>query len=491
MKKIYIAIDLGAENGRVILGQVSDSRLNLQEVHRFSNSPIMENGSLRWDFDYLLSEIKAGIAKTVKVTNEEISGIGIDSWGVDFGLIDKKGRLIENPYHYRDSRTNGMMDKAFELIPKKDIYFNTGIQFMQLNTVYQLLAMKTSNSDLLQKTNKLIFMADLVAYHLCGKIFAEYTLASTSQLMNLQTGRWSEEIFDKLLLPIDIMPGVVKAGMVVGKLKSELAGELGATQLSVIAVGSHDTASAIAAVPAKGDSWAYLSSGTWSLMGVEVPSAIINETTYKYQFTNEGGVANTIRLLKNIMGLWIVQECRHQWQAEGEKLSYSQLADLAQKAQPFAGYINPNDSCFFSPGRMPAKINDYLKQAGQNITDDYGQIVRIVLESLAFNYRWVLERIEEVTGKQIDVLHIVGGGIQNELLCQFTADATGKKVVAGPVEATAIGNIIMQAIATGQLKSVSHGREIVKNSIKTKKYLPSDSDVWTEKYKRARKFFDV
>jgi len=484
--KKYIAIDLGAESGRVMLGSVSAERIVLEEMHRFSNGPIEEGGSLHWDFNRLLSEIKAGIGKAVKAAGTEVGGIGADSWGVDFGLIGADGKLLENPYHYRDSRTDGIMEKAFELMDKRQIYENTGIQFMQLNTIYQLLAMRLAGSEVLAKTEKLLFMADLFSYYLCGSAFGEYTLASTSQLMDMKTGRWSSEIFDKLSLPMGIMPDVVQPGTVVGKLSKSIADELGCGQIPVIATGSHDTACAVAAVPAGRGNWAYLSSGTWSIIGAEVPQAIVDDKTFEFEFTNEGGVENTIRLLKNIMGLWLVQECKRQWQREGTDFSYTELTDMAEKSKPFVGRIDVDSSEFLSPGDMPKRINDSLAGTGQKATKDKGQMIRIILESLALKYRQVMDALEDITGTEIDVLHIVGGGIQNELLCQFTANATGKKIVTGPIEATAAGNILMQARAAGQIKSLAEAREIVCNSFELKEYQPKDVSVWQEQYKKLR-----
>jgi rhamnulokinase len=451
-KASYIAVDLGAESGRVMLGRVADGRLSLEQIHRFANGPVEENGSLRWDFDRLLSEIKTGIGQAAKKVGGRVAGIGVDTWGVDFGLLGSDGRLIEKPYHYRDSRTNGMMDKAFSLMPKKRIYESTGIQFMQLNSLYQVLAMRLANSPVLAETERLLFMADLFSYFLCGKAIGEYTLASTSQMMDMQTGQWSRPIFDGLSLPMKIMPEITLPGVVVGPLTPEVAKEAGCEQIPVVAIGSHDTASAVLGVPASGDRWAYLSSGTWSLMGVELPNAIINDKTFQYEFTNEGGVDNTIRLLKNIMGLWLVQECKRQWQRDGQDLSYGELTGMATAAQPFFGHIECDRSEFLAPGDMPARINKCLTETGQKPTQDKGQMVRLILESLALKYRSILNAIEDVTGQEIDVLHIVGGGIQNELLCQFTANAIGRKVITGPIEATAIGNILMQAKAAGQLK---------------------------------------
>jgi len=481
--KKYIAVDLGAESGRVMLGSVSTKKLILEEVHRFGNGPIEDNGSLRWDFNRLLTEIKAGISKAVKAAGTQVWGIGVDSWGVDFGLLDVDGRLIENPYHYRDSQTNGMMDKAFELMSKREIYENTGIQFLQFNSVYQLLAMRLNYSIALAKATDLIFIADLFSYYLCGKIYAEYSLASTSQFMDMRTGQWSKEVMDKLSLPLNILPKVVAPGTVVGQL-SAIGRELRCGPIPIIAIGSHDTASAVAAVPAAGETnWAYLSSGTWSLMGVEVPKAIVNDKTFEYEFTNEGGVENTIRLLKNIMGLWLMQECRRQWQREGADLSYNELSALAEKAEPFASHIEVDYSGFLAPGDMPKRINDYLTETGQNPIYDKGQMIRTILESLALKYRSVVEAIEDATGNTIEILHIVGGGIQNELLCQFTANALGKKAITGPIEATASGNILMQAIATGQITTLDRAREIVRNSFNLKEYQPQDVSLWQEQYK--------
>ncbi len=484
----YIAVDLGAESGRVMRGTVTPEKLELTECHRFANGPVEgKDGSLRWDFDSLFGQIRQGIRKAVAECPGKISGIAVGSWGVDFGLIGADGKLLENPYHYRDSRTNGMMEEAFQTISREDIYMNTGLQFMQLNTIFQLFSQCRRHPEVVKKAKRLIFTADLVAYHLCGRAYGEYTLASTSQLMDMKNGRWSKEIFDKLKLPMEIMPDVVKPGTLAGNLKPELVKEFGCDAIPVIAVGSHDTASAVAAVPAQGENWGYLSSGTWSLMGVEIPRAIITDKTLEYNFTNEGGVANTIRLLKNIMGLWLVQECRRQWQREGTDYSYGQIAEMAAGAKPFTAWIDPDWPEFLSPGDMPARINTFLKQKGQSPLTDKGRMIRAILESLAWKYRDVKDKIEEITGKKMDVLHIVGGGIQNELLCQFTADATGIPVLAGPVEATASGNILMQAVAAGQIGSVAEGRELVRKSFPVKQYKPGNTAEWIKQFEMRTK----
>jgi len=477
--KKYIAVDLGAESGRVMIGSVSSDKIVLEEIHRFGNGPIEEDGALKWDFDKLMTEIRTGISNVARAASAQVWGIGVDSWGVDFGLLDADGKLIENPYHYRDSQTEGMREKAYELMPKRDIYENSGIQFMVLNSLYQLLAMRLRNSISLAKAKDLVFIADLVSYFLCGKIFAEYTLGSTSQFMDMKTGRWSTAILEALSLPTNILPKIVSPGTVVGQLGAKIGLELGCGPIPVIAIGAHDTASAVAAVPAAGENWAYLSSGTWSLMGVEIPKAVVDDKTFGYEFTNEGGVENTVRLLKNIMGLWLIQECRRQWQREGDDLSYGEIAELARNAEPFAGRLDVDDPMFLAPGDMPKRINEHLARTGQQTTDDKGQMIRIIMESLALRYRAVMEYIEDATGQTIEVLHIVGGGIQNELLCQFTANALNKKVITGPIEATASGNILMQAIATGQIESLAKAREIVRN--------PQDADLWNDQYQQGNK----
>lgn len=484
VEKKYIAVDLGADSGRVMLGTVSAEKLHLQEVHRFVNGPIEQDGSLHWDFPRLLSEIKTGIAKSLKESNGGVAGIGIDSWGVDFGLLDDKGNLIENPYHYRDKRTNGVMEKAFALMPKREIYEQTGIQFMQLNSLFQLLSMRLSDSPTLKKARKMVFIADLVSYLLSGRCYAEYTIASSSQMMDMRTGIWSRPIFDNLNLPIDICPDVIRPPKVVGALTDSVAKEIGCPPIPVIAVASHDSADAVAAVPAdQNSSWAYLSSGTWSVMGVEIPNAIINDKTFTHNFTNEGGVDGTIRLLTNIMGLWLIQECKRHWQKEGHDLSYERLTDLAQNAAPFAAFIETNNSEFLAPGNMPHRINQYLSRTGQRQIDDKGQMIRMILECLALKYREVFDHLEDVTGKKIDCLHIVGGGSQNLLLNQFTANATAKTVIAGPVEAAAVGNLLTQARAAGQISSLAHARRLVKNSFELKHFHPKDLTLWQNRYK--------
>jgi rhamnulokinase len=483
-QKSYIAVDLGAESGRVMLGTISDKKLKLQEMHRFETGATSRGDSIRWDVERIFGEIKTGIAAAAKTAGETAVSISFDSWGVDFGLIGKDGKLLEEPFHYRDERNLGMIDEAAKILSRREIYENTGIQFLQFNTLFQLLSLKKNRPEILEKTDKIIMMADLFAYMLCGRAFSEYTLASTGQLVDMRTGQWSRKLLDAFGLNADMLPEIVKPGTVVGKLTPEAAKELGCGELAVVACGSHDTASAVAAVPADKDTnWAYLSSGTWSLLGLEVDEPIINDETFSEQFTNEGGVYGTIRLLKNIMGLWLIQESRRYWLENGTEYSYPELEEMAEQTEPFLGVVDTQYHEFMMPGDMPAKINRCLDRLGYECTDDPAKISRIIVDSLAVAYRKCLERLEALTGKKTDVLHIVGGGTKHLLLCQCAANILGCKVAAGPVEATASGNILVQAIASGQVESLDQAREIVANSFEVKIYEPKDTEKWNEFYK--------
>ncbi len=486
-KTHYIAVDLGASSGRVMLAVLEEEKISLHEVHRFPNGPIEEDGSLRWDFTALFGEITKGIGKAM-ATEKTIQSIGIDTWGVDFGLLDEDGKLLENPYHYRDRRTEGRIEQAGRILPKKEIYFNSGIQFMPFNSLFQLLAYK-NRPEILSRAARLLFMPNLIMYFLTGRIAAEYTIASTSQMVDMNTGRWSQKLIETFDLPRRILPDLMPPGTVAGMLKNELCEAWNCGPVPVIAVGTHDTASAVAAVPVEaGQHWAYLSSGTWSLMGLEMPHAVINDKTFDYSFTNEGGVEGTIRLLKNIMGLWLVQECRRQWAERGQEYSFAELAGRAAAANPFTAQIDPDDGRFLAPGDMPAVINDYLRSTGQAAIDDKGRMIRVILESLAARYRQVLDVLEDLTGRPIEVLHIVGGGTQNELLNQLTADAAGRRVLAGPVEATVLGNVLMQAKADGRIQSLEEGRNWVARSFDVAEYLPREAAAWETFLKTFPKF---
>jgi len=483
----YIAVDLGAESGRVMLATLSGESITIEEKHRFPNGPVTVNGTLRWDFERLVAEVKKGIGRAVRSAGADVAGVAVDSWGIDFGLLDDEERLIEPPYHYRDTRTDGMMEQAFRRVPRREIYERTGIQFMQINSLFQLLSMRLRNDPALDRARNMTFIADLMSHALCGRLYAEYTLASTSQMMDMRTGKWAGGLLDALEIPTRILPEVIPPATTVGRFREELADEIGCGRLPVIASASHDTAAAVAAVPAGGGNWAYLSSGTWSLIGVELPEPVITDRTCDLGFTNEGGVDGTIRLLKNIIGLWLVQECRRQWQREGKDYTYAELTSLAAGAQPFGAWIDPASAEFLAPGDMPRRINDFLERTGQRPIREPGTMIRTILEGLAFTYRTALDELESATGRKIEVLHIVGGGSRNELLNQFTADATNRKVVAGPTEATSLGNALLQARATGRVPSLSALRAVVRASFPMREYLPCDPASWDREYAARRR----
>ncbi|MCK4401798.1 rhamnulokinase [bacterium] len=480
--KNYIAVDLGAESGRLTLGKFDGKKIVLEEKHRFYTGGTRLNNTLYWDVINFFNEIKKGLQKCSK---SEISAIAFDSWGVDFGLIDKNNHLLENPVHYRDSRTDGLMEECFKRVSREEIFARTGSQFMQINTLYQLLWMRINQPYLLQSADCLLPIAALFSYFFSGEKAAEFTLATTTQCYDPCENKWSNEILERLDIPCKIMPQIVNPGTVMGKLMPSISEELGISQIPVIATASHDTVAAVAAVPAQGNNWAFLSSGTWSLMGCETSSPLINQEVLKNNFTNAGGANNTFCFLKNIMGLWLVQECKRSWESHGAKLPYSALTEEAKKAKPFLCFIDP-ETTFLKPGNMPEKIQNYCRRTNQKIPSDRGSILRCIMESLAFKYREVLEKLEQMQQRKIDVLHIVGGGIQNKLLCQLTANATGKQIIAGPVEATAIGNILVQAIATGELSSIKQAREIVQNSFELIRYEPEQTGVWEEAYERYK-----
>lgn len=487
MKKSYLAFDLGAESGRAVLGEYDGSKLAIRELHRFPNGPVVILGQVHWDVLHLFKELKVGLSLAARESHRQLAGVSCDTWGVDFGLLGKDNTLLGSPYHYRDSRTDGMMEEAFQRVGREEIFQRTGIQFMKINTLYQLLSLVVSKSPLLKISECLLMMADLFHFFLTGRKVAEFTLATTSQAYDPREGSWSRPLLEKLDIPVHIMPEVVAPGTVIGDLLPEISRETNLPSLPVIASASHDTASAVAAVPARGNNWAFLSSGTWSLLGVEVPRPIINEKALRYNFTNEGGVKETFRLLKNLSGLWLVQECRRIWEKEGKPLSYDELTRMAVQARPFQVLIDPDDEVFLKPADMPAEILKFCRRTNQPLPGDRGSIIRSILESLALKYRLILEQLRELSGRRLETLHIIGGGTQNRLLCQWTADAAGIPVIAGPIEATAIGNILMQAMARGDLSSLSEGREIVYRSFPLVTYQPQNTAVWEENYPRFQK----
>ena len=484
----YLALDLGASGGRAIVGRFDGERLALAEMHRFANGPIAlpraGGTSLHWDVLDLFAQIKRGMAAAA---GGGLVSMGIDTWGVDYGLLDRAGALLGNPYHYRDNRTDGMMEEAFRRVPREEIFAATGIQFMQLNTLYQLLAMVVRNDPLLTVAETLLMLPDLLNYWLTGRIVSERTSASTSQCLDPFTGGWAQPLLARLGIPTGLFTPVIAPGVVLGELLPEAAAETGVPGLAVVAVGSHDTASAVAAVPAEGADYAYLSSGTWSLMGIERDRPVVNERSLAFNVTNEGGVCDTIRLLKNIAGLWTIQECRRTWMQEGVKLSWDEIVQLAAVAPAFTALIDVDAKDFAAPGDMPARIRAYCARTGQPVPQDRGTVARIVFESLALKYRRTLEMLDELAGRRLAVLHIVGGGAQNRLLSQFAANAIGRPVIAGPIEATAIGNILMQMLATGAISSLAEGRAVVRASFETEMFLPRDMDAWDEAAARFAK----
>ena len=483
-KAKFLAFDLGAASGRGVLGLLDGEALKLREIHRFDNGPVQVFDSLHWDVLQMLEEMKHTLEICAQEYGPELDGIGVDTWGVDFALIGRDDTLLGYPYHYRDKRTDGMIEEACNRVPRAEIFQRTGIQFMKLNTLYQLLAMSLANSPLLEAAETLLMMPDLFNFLLTGRKVSEFTIATTTQFYDPREKCWSEALFNGLGLPHHILPKIVPPGTELGPLLPSIMSQVGVNEVPVIAPACHDTGSAVAAVPAKGKNWAYISSGTWSLMGVEIPEPIITDRALEYNFTNEGGVCDTIRLLKNIMGLWLIQECRRTWADAGESLSYDDLTTMAAEAQPFLSVIEPNYEPFLDPGDMPSRIRELCRSTGQPIPETKGAIVRCALESLALKYRWVLEKLEEMLERRLDVIHVVGGGCQNALLCQLAADATGRQVVAGPVEATAIGNIMIQALTTGCVSSVDEARELIRGAFDVVTYEPETEPGWDDAYNR-------
>ena len=479
----HLAFDFGASSGRAILGTFDGNKIELTEIHRFLNEPVEINGTLYWDSLRLFHELKQGLLKAQNAGHTDIVSIGIDTWGVDFGLIDKNGDIIGSPVHYRDNRTNGAMEKSFEIIPRNEQYKLSGLQFMQFNTLYQLLALKEKSPHMLENADKAIFMPDLFNYFLTGEKVCESTIASTSQLCDPATHRFSPEIFNAFGIREDLFPTMVDPGTVTGKIRESIKNELGLKyDPVVISVAQHDTASAVMAVPALTERFAYISSGTWSLLGSETPIPYTDDTAEQYNFTNEGGYADTTRLLKNIMGLWIIQECKRQWDRKGEVYSFGELAAMAEKCEPLKCFIDPDDPLFMPPNGMVERIQEYCNKTGQYLPTTHGEISRCIYESLAMKYRMSLEGLEQILGYKLPVLHIVGGGCQNKALCQYTANAIGRRVVAGPVEATAIGNIVCQLIAMGEIENLNQARKIIGNSFNSIIYEPQDTEIWNKRY---------
>ena len=481
-----LAFDLGAESGRGVLGLFDGRDLRLEVVHRFPNGPVRTLDSLHWDVLRLHGEM----LHTLRLCAAELGGvdsIGVDTWGVDFALLGRDGTLLGNPRHYRDPHTESIMELAFQRVPRYDIYRQTGLQFMRFNTLFQLLALQRDRSPLLDAAETLLFIPDLFHFFFTGVKVNEFSDASTSQLLDPTTRQWAYGLVQQFGLPSRLLGTLVQPGTVLGPLRASVAAETGLKPVPVIAPASHDTGSAVAAVPAGTGTWAYISSGTWSLMGIELDRPLLTEAALAYNFTNEGGVGGTVRFLKNIMGLWLVQDCRRAWERAGTTYSYEDLTRRAEAAPPFVSLINPDDTSFILPSSMPAAIADFCKRTGQPVPADAGATVRCALESLALCYRRVFERLEELTGRRIEVIHVVGGGSQNEVLNQFTADACNRPVLAGPVEATAIGNVLVQALGLRALNSLAEARAVVKCSFEVKTFEPRHPEAWEAPYARYQK----
>ncbi len=478
----YLAIDLGAESGRTILGSLAEGKLTLSETHRFPNTPVQLNDGLHWNVLRLWSDIKEGIKKS-----KPFDSIGLDTWAVDFALLDKSNSLLGNPFHYRDSRTDGMMDEAFKIMPRAEIFANSGLQFMQLNTLYQLLATARKNPEIFEIAKTFVTIPDLFNFWLTGELTNEFTNATTTQCFDPRTRTWSTKILDTFGIPSPLFKPTTDPGTAIGTLLPSLAEEAGAGEVPVILPACHDTGSAVVAVPAKNEDFVWLSSGTWSIMGAEVREPCLTEKALEYNFTNEGGVNGTWRLSKNIMGLWLVQECRREWIRQGKEMSFDALTQTAAESEAFLSVIDPDDGLFLAPGDMPSRIQKFCAEKNQRVPQTKGEIIRAALESIALKYRFVLERLEELAGKRLDPFHIIGGGTQNRLLNQFTANATGRTVIAGPVEATAIGNILMQAIGMKHLNSLAEARDVVRVSFEPEIYQPQKTAEWDEAYARLQK----
>ncbi|MBI3865482.1 MAG: rhamnulokinase [Planctomycetia bacterium] len=488
-EQCYLAVDLGAESGRVVAGLFDGTRLKLEEIHRFSNGPVPVADSLRWDVLRLWSEILNGLSKAGQAQGRQSVSVGVDTWGVDYVLLSRTGEMLGQPYNYRDPRTAGVMDRCFSRVPRSEIFAATGLQFMPINTLYQLIAMQQANPQLMAQAERFLMMPDVFHWLLCGSQVVEFTNATTSQCFDPTSRDWARDLLRKFEIPTNMFPEIVAPGTHLGKLRADVAERCRVPRLAVVAPATHDTGSAVAAIPTEKTgtaNWAYISSGTWSLMGLELPQPVLSKRALERNVTNEGGIDGTFRLLKNIMGLWLVQECRRSFERQGKSLNYSELTRLAAAAQPFSALFDPDAPEFLAPADMPSEITKWCTARGRPAPTTEGEFVRGALESLALKYRMVLGWLEELSGTPVDVVHIVGGGSQNELLNQFTANACGRLVVAGPVEATALGNVLVQARTSGAISTLAEMRSVVRESSALRHYEPEDQTAWHEAQSRFR-----
>ena len=489
MQQVYLAVDIGGSSGRVVAGEFDGRTIALEEVYRFENGGSAANDRMYWDmlkqWDHIVNGTSAATAKY----GDRVVSLGLDTWGVDFGLLGKNDELISNPFHYRDPQLDGILEWGFERVSREEIFAQTGLQFMEINSLFQLLALQRRESPILDFAQHLLMIPDLFNWLLTGVKANEFTNATTTQLLNPRTGEWATGLMDRFGLPAKILGDIALPGTKLGKLRPSVAKEIGNNDLEVVLPGTHDTASAVMAVPSTESlsnqpNWCYISSGTWSLMGVEVADPIINDRCLELNFTNEGGVGDSVRVLKNITGLWIVQQCRQAWKEEGRDYNWGELVDLAAASKPLQSFIDPDHGSFGNPESMPVAIQQFCGNTAQAIPETPGEIVRCALESLALKYHSVLGMLESLTGSAIELVHIVGGGTQNKLLCQMTADACQRQVVAGPMEATATGNLLVQLIANGAVASVAEARQVVTNSFTVDTYTPDASYDWSEAAER-------
>jgi len=485
--KPYLAFDFGAESGRAVLAHLHSGVITTEEVDRFANEPVEYGGSLHWDIAKLWLEIRKTLSRLQEV---ELSGIGVDAWGVDYALLGEHGELLLNPYHYRDKRTDGVMELAFEKVSRKEIYRETGIQFMPINTLYQLFAAKRDSPDLLRAARTLLMIPDLFHYWLTGNAVCEFTNATTTQMVNAEKRAWSRDLMERLELPVDLPAGIVEPGTQVGALLEEVTSSRTLRGTPVIAPATHDTGSAVAAVVAR-EGTAFISSGTWSLLGTELDVPLITDEALRLNFTNEGGVCGTTRFLKNVMGLWMLQCCRSSWSSRGQVYEYRELMELASREADFEQLVDPDDESFLHPDDMPKAIDDFCARTQQSAPKTPGAYARTILESLAFKYRQVIGDLERLTRKPIHQIRIIGGGCKNHLLNQFAADATGRRVLAGPAEATALGNVAMQILATGAASSLSEVRAMIDRSFPTETFEPRETDKWERHVARFQHYTET
>ena len=490
VEKSYLAIDMGASSGRHVVGKFDGNKIKLEEMYRFENGPVEVAGSLYWDLLGLWRNVREGI-RAAGNSGGQIISVGVDTWGVDFGLLGAGDTLLGNPYHYRDARTDNLMAEAFKICSKEQIFEKTGLQFLQFNSLYQLLAMKKCGSPLLDISQSMLFMADLFHWLLTGEKCNEMTLTSTSQLYNPIERGWAADLAESFGLTTDILGKICQPGTNLGPMRPEICKESG-LKADVVLPGSHDTASAVMAVPAKSrpgtrPDWCYISLGTWALMGIESPQPMVTDKVLQLGFTNEGGVEDTIRLLKNIAGMWVIQECRRRWNRDGRNLDWEDLNRMSALAPALVSFIDPDAQMFLAPADMPEEIREFCRATGQKVPESEGEVLRCALESLAMKFRQVLGMCEELAGGVLDTIHIVGGGTQNRQLCQATANACGRCVVAGPTEATATGNIMMQAVSAGDVGSIAEAREVIRRSFEVEQYDPQETAVWDDAYQRYLK----